>query len=68
LLQYISKTKNQVGLSIIISKEISSGTQEYARQLLHKHKKSRKINNLILIEKPSSPSPPSIASHETVIT
>jgi hypothetical protein len=65
LLQYISKTKNHIGLSIIIGEEISSGTQKYARQLLHKYKRSRKINNFILIEKPSSPSPRSIESHET---
>src|SRR5919108_4511785 len=54
LLQYTYRTKNQVGLAIIIGQEISSETQEYANQLLHKHKRSRKINNLLLIEKPSS--------------
>jgi hypothetical protein len=68
LLQYISRPKNHVGLSIMIGEEISSETQEYARQLLHKYRRSRKINNLIFIEKPSSPSPHSIKSHETVIT
>jgi hypothetical protein len=68
LLQYISRTKSHVGLSVIIGEEISSETQEYARQLLHKYN-SRKINNLILIEKSSSsPSPHSIESHEAVIT
>jgi hypothetical protein len=68
LLQYTSRTKNQIGLSIIIGEEIRSETQEYASQLLRKHKRSGKINNLILIEKPSSPSPPSIGSDEIVIT
>jgi uncharacterized membrane protein len=68
LLQYTSRTKNQIGLSIIIGDEISSEIQEYASQLLHKHKRSGKINNLILIEKPSSHSPSSIGSDEIVIT
>ena len=69
LLQYISRTKNHVGLSIIVGKEISSETQGYARQLLKKYKRSRKIDNLILIEKSSSPSsPPSIEPHDAVIT
>jgi hypothetical protein len=68
LSQYISRTKNHVGLSIIIGEEISSKTQEYARQLLKKCKRSRKIDNLILVEKSSTPSPHSIESHEAVIT
>ena len=68
LLQYTYRTKNQVGLAIIIGQEISSETQEYANQLLHKHKRSRKINNLLLIEKPSSSSPSSAESNEIVIT
>jgi hypothetical protein len=68
VLQYISRTKNHVGLSIIIGEEISSETKEYARQFLHKYKRSRKINNLILVEKSSSPSPHSIEPHEAVIT
>jgi hypothetical protein len=68
LLQYTYRTKNQVGLAIIIGQEISSETQEYANQLLHKHKRSRKINNLLLIEKPSSTSPSSAESNEIVIT
>jgi hypothetical protein len=55
-------------LAIIISEELSSETQEYANQLLYKHKRSRKINNLLLIEKPSSPSPSSAESNEIVIT
>jgi hypothetical protein len=65
VLQYISRTKSHVGLSIIIGEEISSETQEYARQSLHKYKRSRKINNLILVEKSSSSS---IEPHEAVIT
>jgi uncharacterized membrane protein len=68
LLQYASRTKNQVGLAIIIGQEISSETQEYANQLLYKHKKNRKIKNLLLIEKPSSTSPSSAESNEIVIT
>ena len=68
LLQYTSRMKNQVGLSIIIGEEISSEPQEYASKLLHKHKRSGKINNLILIEKPSSPLPSSIGSDEIDIT
>jgi hypothetical protein len=54
LLQYISRTKNRIGLSIIIGEEIDLETQKYANQLLHKHRKSGKINNLLLIEKPSN--------------
>jgi hypothetical protein len=68
VLQYISRTKSHVGLSIIVGEEISSETQEYARQFLHRYKRSRKINNLILVEKSSSPSPHSIEPHEAVIT
>jgi hypothetical protein len=54
LLRYVSKTKNQVGLAIIIGEQISSDTQKYSGQLQHKHKKSGKISNIILVEKPSS--------------
>jgi hypothetical protein len=68
LLQYTYRTKNQVGLAIIIGEEISSDTQEYANQLLHKRKRSRKINNLLLIEKPSSTLPSSAESNEIVVT
>jgi uncharacterized membrane protein len=67
LLQYISRTKNKVGLAIIIGEEINADTQEYARQLLRKHVRSGKINNLILIEKPSLPSHSSSGSQEAVI-
>jgi hypothetical protein len=62
-----TRTKNQVGLAIIIGEEIGSETQEYASQLLHKHARSGKINNLILIEKPSLPSSSSFGSQEAVI-
>lgn len=68
LLHYISRTKNHVGLSIIIGEEISSETHKYANQLLKKYKRSRKIDNLILVEKSSTPYPHSIESHEAVIT
>ncbi len=67
LLQYISRTKNQVGLAIIIGEEISAEAQEYASQFLRKHTRSRKINNLILIEKPSLSPPYSPGSQEIVI-
>lgn len=68
LLHYISGTKNHVGLSIIVGEKISSKTQEYAEQLLKKYKRSKKIDNLILVEKSSTSSPHSIEPHEAVIT
>jgi hypothetical protein len=67
-LQYTSRTKSQVGLAIVIGEEISSEAQEYANQMLHKHKRNRKIDNLILIEKPSSSPPSSTGAQEVVIT
>lgn len=67
LLQYISMTKNKIGLAVIIGEEISAEAQEYASQFLHKHTRSRKMNNLILIEKPSLPPPSSPGSQEIVI-
>src|SRR5262245_57739439 len=54
LSQYVSKTRNQVGLAVIIGEEISVDTQKYSGKLQHKHRKSGKINNIILVEKPSS--------------
>jgi hypothetical protein len=67
LLQYISMTKNKIGLALIIGEEISAEAQEYASQFLHKHKRSGKMNNLILIEKPSLPPHSSPGSQEIVI-
>jgi hypothetical protein len=68
LLQYTSRTKSQVGLAIIIGEEISSEAQEYANQMLLKHKRNRKIDNLILIEKPSSSPSSSTGAQEVIIT
>jgi uncharacterized membrane protein len=72
LLQYTSKTRNKVGLAITIGEEISTEAREYASQLVYKHKSGvvmgRKINNLILIEKPSLPSQSSPEPNELVMS
>ena len=60
--KYVSLTKNQVGLGLIIGEEITSEAKEYASKF--SRRKGTKINHLLLIEKPSLPlsssmSPPS---------
>jgi hypothetical protein len=67
LLQYISMTKNKIGLAVIVGEEINAEAQEYASQFLHKHKRRGKMNNLILIQKPSLPPPSSQGSQEIII-
>jgi hypothetical protein len=75
LLRYVSITKNKLGLVIIIGEEISPDARKYTHHLLYKHRNrgtgrsssSRKISNLILIEKPSSPSPPPGSSQDVIV-
>ena len=53
LLTYVSSTKNDIGLGLIIGEEIATDAQPYANQTLHVNRK--KINNLLLLVKPSTP-------------
>ena len=53
LLMYVSLTKNDIGLGLIIGEEIATDAQPYANQTLHVNRK--KINNLLLLVKPSTP-------------
>ena len=53
LLTYVSLTKNDIGLGLIIGEEIATDAQPYANQTLHVNRK--KINNLLLLVKPSTP-------------
>ena len=53
LLMYVSSTKNDIGLGLIIGEEIATDAQPYANQALHVNRK--KINNLLLLVKPSTP-------------
>ena len=53
LLKYVSLTKNDIGLGLIIGEEIATDAQPYANQALHVNRK--KINNLLLLVKPSTP-------------
>ena len=53
LLMYVSSTKNDIGLGLIIGEEIATDAQPYANKALHVNRK--KINNLLLLVKPSTP-------------
>lgn len=53
LLMYVSSTKNDIGLGLIIGEELATDAQPYANQALHVNRK--KINNLLLLVKPSTP-------------
>ncbi|MGB7639231.1 MAG: hypothetical protein WBL88_16840 [Nitrososphaeraceae archaeon] len=51
--KYISLTKNQVGLALIIGEVISREAKEYASKF--SRRKGTRVNHLLLIEKPSLP-------------
>ena len=53
LLTYVSSTKNDIGLGLIIGEEIATDAQPFANKTLHVNRK--KINNLLLLVKPSTP-------------
>ena len=52
LLKYVSLTKNDIGLGLIIGEEIATDAQLFANKTLHVN---RKKNNLLLLVKPSTP-------------
>ena len=53
LLAYVFLTKNDIGLGLIIGEEIAIDVQPFANKILHTNRK--KINNLLLLVKPSTP-------------
>ena len=53
LLAYVSLTKNDIGLGLIIGEEIATDAQPFANKSRHVNRK--KINNLLLLVKPSTP-------------
>ena len=53
LLMYVFLTKNDIGLGLIIGEEIATDAQPFANKSRHVNRK--KINNLLLLVKPSTP-------------
>jgi hypothetical protein len=58
LSNYVSMSKKQVGLGMIIGEEISSEAKEFANNFISKRRLGLSINLLLLIDKPSYPSTP----------
>jgi hypothetical protein len=53
LLAYVSTTKNDIGLGLIIGEEIETNAQQFANKILFINRK--KISNLLLLVKPPIP-------------
>jgi hypothetical protein len=58
LSKYVSMSKEQVGLGMIIGEEISPEAREFANNFISKRRLGLSINLLLLIDKPSYPSTP----------
>jgi hypothetical protein len=56
LTRYVSLTKNQVGLGIIIGEDVTSEAEKYVNEF-SRHREAG-INHLLLIVKPTFPPPP----------
>jgi hypothetical protein len=60
LTRYVSLTKNQVGLGIIIGEDVTSEAKKYENEFCRRREAG--INHLLLIAKPTFPPPPPIHS------
>jgi hypothetical protein len=60
LTRYVSLTKNQVGLGIIIGEDVTSEAEKYASKFSRRREDG--INHLLLIAKPTFPPPPTYSS------
>ncbi|MGB8035510.1 MAG: hypothetical protein WCF03_16980, partial [Nitrososphaeraceae archaeon] len=56
LTRYVSLTKNQVGLGIIIGEDVTSEAEKYVNEFSRRREAG--INHLLLIAKPTFPPPP----------
>ena len=60
LTRYVSLTKNQVGLGIIIGEDVTSEAEKYVNEFSRRREAG--INHLLLIIKPTFPPPPTHSS------
>ena len=60
LTRYVSLTKNQVGLVIIIGEDVTSEAEKYVNEFCRRREAG--INHLLLIVKPTFPPPPTHSS------
>jgi hypothetical protein len=60
LTRYVSLTKNQVGLGIIIGEDVTSEAEKYVNEFCRRREAG--INHLLLIVKPTFPPPPTHSS------
>jgi hypothetical protein len=58
LAKYASASKNQIGVGILIGEDISAEAKESVSKFISERRRRLPINQLLLIDKPSSPSPP----------
>ncbi|MDQ6863989.1 MAG: hypothetical protein M3044_09210 [Thermoproteota archaeon] len=65
LAKYASASKNQIGVGILIGEDISAEAKESVSKFISERRRRLPINQLLLIDKPSSPSaPPPLHSTE----
>jgi hypothetical protein len=64
LAKYASVSKNQIGLGTLIGEDISAEAKESVSKFISERRRRLPINQLLLIDKPSSP-PASPPSHST---
>jgi hypothetical protein len=58
LAKYASASKNQIGVGILIGEDISAEAKESVSKFISERRRRLPINQLLLIDKPSSPSAP----------
>jgi hypothetical protein len=65
LAKYASASKNQIGVGILIGEDISAEAKESVSKFISERRRRLPINQLLLIDKPSSPSAPPPLPHST---